>query len=131
LARLAGGRRATVDGLLFPERYPDGGVLAIGQPRTPDATTRAACSVPGTRNDPFRVALQKMAQPLRHRENPLPQRQVRQDVIGEMRCRPYHAPRVACGAYAAPLAGERNQEVVAALPAPRPGRPWARMPHSK
>ena len=33
------------------------------------------------------VAWQKIAQPLRHGEHPLPQRQVRQDVIGEMRRR--------------------------------------------
>ena len=43
----------------------------------------------------FSVAFQKIAQPLRHCENPLPQRQVRQDVIGEMRCRRHHAPGIA------------------------------------
>jgi hypothetical protein len=41
------------------------------------------------------IALQKVAQPLGHRENPLPHRQVRQDVIGEMRCRRHHAPGIA------------------------------------
>ena len=43
-------------------------------------------------------------------------------MIGELRRGLHHAPRVARGAYAAPLAGEGNQEVVSALPAPRPGK---------
>jgi len=46
----------------------------------------------------------------------LPHRQAREDVIGEMRCRRDHAPGVARRAHAAPLAGESDQEVVAALP---------------
>jgi hypothetical protein len=69
----------------------------------------------------FGVALQKIAQPLRQREDPLPQRQVRQDVIGEMRRRRHHTPGVARWAHAPALAGEQYQEVVAALPAPRAG----------
>ena len=68
------------------------------------------------------VALQEIAQVLGHREHPLSQRQVRQHAIGQMRCGLYHAPRVARGAHAAPLAGERDQEIVAALPAPGPGK---------
>ena len=32
------------------------------------------------------ITLQEVAQSLRHCQDPLPQRQVRQDVIGEMRC---------------------------------------------
>lgn len=52
----------------------------------------------------------------------MPQRQIRQDVIGEMRCRRHHAPRVARGAHAAPLTRERDQEVVATLPAPGAGK---------
>ena len=41
-----------------------------------------------------RVALQEIAQPLGYAEHPLPQRQRRQDVIGQMRGRFHHAPRV-------------------------------------
>lgn len=41
------------------------------------------------------VAFQKPAQPLRRRQDPLPQRQVRQDVIGEMYRRRHPAPGVA------------------------------------
>jgi len=68
------------------------------------------------------VALQEVTQALGYREHPLPQRQVRQHAIGQMRCGGHHAPRVARGAHAAPLAGERDQEIVAALPAPGPGK---------
>jgi len=73
----------------------------------------------------FGVALQEVAQALRHRKHPLPHRQRWQDAIGEMRCRLHHAPRVARWAHAAPLARERDQEIVPALPAlpaPRPGK---------
>jgi len=42
-------------------------------------------------------------------------RQAREDVIGEMRRRRHHAPGVARRAYAAPLAGEGDQEIVPAL----------------
>ena len=51
-----------------------------------------------------RVALQEVAQALGHREDPLPHRQVRQDVIGEMGCGRHHAPAVARWAHAAPFA---------------------------
>ena len=47
----------------------------------------------------------------------LAHRQRWQDVIGEMRRRRHHAPGVARRANAAPLAGERDQEVVPALAA--------------
>ena len=50
------------------------------------------------------IAFQEVAQALGHCKYPLPQRQVRQDVIGEMCCDLDHAPRVARGANAAPLA---------------------------
>ena len=68
---------------------------------------------------------------LRHREDPLPQRQVRQVVIGEMRRRRHPAPGVARWAHAPGLAGERDQEVVAALPAPRADKAVGEMLHSK
>ena len=68
------------------------------------------------------ITLQEVAQAPGHRQDPLAHRQRRQDVIGEMRCRRDHAPRIARWAHAAPLAGERDQEVVAALPAPRAGK---------
>jgi len=61
------------------------------------------------------IAFQEVAQPFWHREDPLPHRQVRHDVIGEMRRGRHHAPVVARWAHAAPLAQERDQEVVAAL----------------
>ena len=47
---------------------------------------------------------------------------LRQDVIGEMRCRRYHAPGIARGAHAALLAREGDQEVVPALRVPRAGQ---------
>ena len=65
----------------------------------------------------FGVAVQEVAQALRHRQDPLPHRQARQDVIGEMGRRRHHAPGVARGADAPALARERDQEVVPALPA--------------
>jgi hypothetical protein len=60
------------------------------------------------------IALQEVAQPLGHGKYP-PQRQVRQDVLGEMRRRRRHAPGVARWAHAAPLARERDQEIVPAV----------------
>ena len=68
------------------------------------------------------VALQEVAQALGHRQYPLPYRQARDDVISQMRGRRHHAPGVARWADAAPLARERDQEVVSALPAPRPSK---------
>jgi hypothetical protein len=47
---------------------------------------------------------------------------LRQDEIGEMRCRRHHAPGVARGAHAARLAREGDQEVAPALRAPRAGQ---------
>ena len=63
------------------------------------------------------IAVQEIAQALGHRQHPLPHRQSRQDMIGEMCRRRDHAPGVARWTHAAPLARERDQEVVAALPA--------------
>jgi len=68
------------------------------------------------------VALQEVAQALGHGKHPLSHRQRWQDVIGEMRCRRHHAPGIVRWAHAAPLAGNRDQEVVPALPAPGPGK---------
>ena len=60
-----------------------------------------------------------------HGEYPLPRRQRRQDVVGEMRRCRHHAPRVARGTHAAPIAGNRDQEVVHTLPEPtRVGDGW-------
>jgi hypothetical protein len=59
-----------------------------------------------------RVAAQVVAQALGHRQHPLPHRQPRHDVIGEMGGGLHHAASIARGAHAAPLAGERDQEVV-------------------
>ena len=56
-------------------------------------------------------------------------RQTRHDVIGEMGGGLDHAPGIARGAHAAPLARVRDQEVVSALAAPGTGKTWARMPH--
>ena len=63
------------------------------------------------------IAMQEVAQPLRHCQHPLAHRQWRQDVIGEMGRRRHHAPAVARGADPATLAREGDQEVVAALSA--------------
>jgi hypothetical protein len=60
------------------------------------------------------IALQQMAQPLRRREDPLPQRQIRQDVIGEVGRRRHHVPGVARRAYGSALAREGDQELVPA-----------------
>jgi hypothetical protein len=60
------------------------------------------------------VAFQEVAQPLGHGQYPLPQRQLWQDVIGQMRGGLHHAPRVARWAHAASLARERDQEIVPA-----------------
>ena len=67
------------------------------------------------------VAVQEVAQALRHRQHPLPHRQAWEYVIGQMRRRLHHAPGIARRAHAAPLAGEGNEEVVPALPATGPG----------
>ena len=60
-----------------------------------------------------RVVLQEIAQPLGYGEHPLPQRQRRQDVIGQMRGRFHHAPRVARRAHTAAFTGKADQEVMA------------------
>ena len=52
------------------------------------------------------VAAQEVAQPLRHRQHPLPHWQAWEDVIGQMRRRLHHAPRIARRAYATSLAGD-------------------------
>ena len=62
-----------------------------------------------------RIGLQEVAQALGHGEHPLPHRQTGKDVIGKMRCRLDHAPRVAGGAHATAFAGKGDQEVVFAL----------------
>ena len=65
------------------------------------------------------VAVQEVAQPLRHRQHPLPHWQAWEDVIRQMRRGLHHAPGIARRAHATSLAGERDQEVVAAVAAPR------------
>ena len=61
----------------------------------------------------------KVAQPLRHRQHPLLHWQAWEDVIRQMRRGLHHAPGIARRAHATSLAGERDQEVVAAVAAPR------------
>ena len=68
------------------------------------------------------VAVQEVAQPLGHRQDPLAHRQRRQDVIGEMRRGRHHAPGIARWTHAPALAREGDQEVVPTLPAPGPGK---------
>jgi len=63
------------------------------------------------------LAFQDVAQPLRHRENPLPHGQAWRDVIGEMYRPPPYAGCCTMGTPRA-LARQRNREVVTALPAP-------------
>jgi hypothetical protein len=67
------------------------------------------------------IAVQEVAQALGYREHPLAHRQRWQDVIGEMRGRRHHAPRVARWAHASAFARERDQEVVPALSAASAG----------
>jgi hypothetical protein len=67
------------------------------------------------------IALQEVAQPPGHRQDPLAHRQRRQDVIGQMRRGRHHAPGVARWAPPPALARERDQEVVPTPPAPGPG----------
>jgi hypothetical protein len=67
------------------------------------------------------VALQEVAQALGKGEHPLAHRQARKHVVDHVRRHLHHAPCVAGRTHPAPLAGERNQEVVPALGAPRPG----------
>jgi hypothetical protein len=72
--------------------------------------------------DWYGVAMEEVAQPLGHRQHPLPHGEAWQDVIRKMRRGFHHAPAVARWADASALARERDQEVVPALPAPRPGK---------
>jgi hypothetical protein len=68
------------------------------------------------------IALQEVAQALGHREDSPSRRQVRHDVIGEVRCRRHHAPSVAQWADSASLAREGDQEIMAAGVAPGLGK---------
>ena len=43
------------DGLLFPERYRDGGVLVLDPATTPGSDDEGSLLGTGTRNDPFRL----------------------------------------------------------------------------
>jgi hypothetical protein len=54
-------------------------------------------------------------------KNPLPCGHMRQHMVGEVRGDLAHAPGVAGRAYAAALAGERDQPLVAATLTPGPG----------
>jgi hypothetical protein len=60
------------------------------------------------------VGLQKVAQTFGHREHPLPNRQARNDVVGEMSSGLDHAAGVAGRADTASLAGQGDQKVVTA-----------------
>ena len=61
------------------------------------------------------IALQKIAQALWHREHPLARRQRWKYVIDKVRGGLDHPARVARWAYATPLAGKCDQEVVSAI----------------
>jgi hypothetical protein len=63
---------------------------------------------------PVCIAFQEVARTLGHRQDPLAQGQLRQDVIDQMRCCLHHAPRVARWTNVAPLAPERDQDIVPA-----------------
>ena len=79
----------------------------------------------------FGVAFQKMAQPLRHREDPLPQRQVRQDVIGEMRRGLHHARALQAGHTPRPLQEKAIRKSCPHCPHRARAKPRARMPQSR
>ena len=49
------GLRDGFDGLLFPERYRDGGVLVLDPATTPGSDDEGSLLGTGTRNDPFRL----------------------------------------------------------------------------
>jgi hypothetical protein len=68
------------------------------------------------------IALHEVAQALGHRQHPLAHRQAREDVIGEMRRRLHHAPRVARGADTPAFAGEGHEVVVRAVSAAGTGK---------
>jgi hypothetical protein len=70
-----------------------------------------------------RVTGQERAQPLRQREDTLPNRQRRQDLIAEMGGDLHHPARVAGRADSAALAGEGDQTLGAAVRAARAGEP--------
>lgn len=62
------------------------------------------------------IPRQAVAQPMRQRQHPVPDRHVGQDVVDEMRGAFRHAPATAARTEAAPFAGERDH---ALSPAPR------------
>lgn len=68
------------------------------------------------------VVFQVITQPLGYRQHPLPHRQARDDVQGEMRGGFHHAPGGAGRTDATPLAGIRDQEVIAAVGATGAGK---------
>jgi hypothetical protein len=68
------------------------------------------------------VTLHEVAQPLWHRQHPLAHRQARENMIGEVRCRLHHAPRVARGTDTAAFAAIGDEVVVPAVTIPSPGK---------
>jgi hypothetical protein len=66
------------------------------------------------------IALHEVAQPLGHRQHPLAHRQVRKNMVHQVRRRLLHAPRVARGADCATLAREGYRLVMRAVLAPHP-----------
>ena len=68
------------------------------------------------------ITLHEVAQPLGHRQHPLAHRQAREDVIGQVRRRLHHAPRVARGADTPAFAVEGHEVVVRAVSAAGAGK---------
>ena len=68
------------------------------------------------------IALQGVAQAFRHRQYPLPHRQTREDVVGQMAGGFDHAPGVTGGTESATLARIRDEKIVAALGAAGAGK---------
>ena len=66
------------------------------------------------------IALHEVTQPLGHRQHPLAHRQVRKNMVHQVRRRLLHAPRVARGADCATLAREGYRLVMRAVLAPHP-----------
>ena len=91
---------------------PARAAAALAQPRLDDPQQDVQ-----HRTERLGIALQEVAQALRHRQHPLAHRQRREDLVNQMRRRLGHAPGVAGRTHPAAFARKRDQKIVPALPA--------------
>jgi hypothetical protein len=68
------------------------------------------------------IVLQVVAQPLRNRQHPLADRQLRKNVVGQMGCGFDHSPSVASGTDAAALVRPGDEKIVTTLGASSAGK---------